>query len=172
MESQELTYLYIGPDDDARFDDWYKQVELIPCEERSEVTARGMILSAFEQERGARTQFSFIVCFDGENVVGMLKYTSDQTVTLGETLCIHYFAVMPSHQRRGIGQSLLKRLQELASGKQPIFACGVQEPAKRPLETAGFWILPKRWYGSEIHKWSDMPFHKNDDAPVPCDELE
>ena len=172
MESQELTYRYIGLDDDAPFDNWYKQVELIPCEEWSEVTARGMILSAFEQEHEDRTHFSFILCLDGENVVGMLKYEKVQTVTLGETLAILYFAVMPSHQRRGIGQSLLKRLQELASGKQPIFTCGVQEPAKKPLKSVGFWLLPKRWCGKEFHKWSDMLIHKNDDAPVSCDELE
>jgi len=173
MMSQELTYRHIGPDDDAPFDNWYNQIKATPCTETSDVKARGMIEAACKQEcehPGHRTNASFVVCLDREKLVGMLKYEIGMKPY--KFICIGYFAVMPLYQGRGIGQRLLKELQEVSAGRYPLFAGPVEKPAVKRLKSANFQTLPRlREGGHTVYKWTDIPVHMNTAMPFPEDDL-
>ena len=98
--------------------------------------AARMIVSSLEVELLVGTQFQRILCFDGEFPVGLLKYL---VVDNGRRIELHYFAVLSSHQRRGIGTSLLDQIKAKASGRASIFASGIFDPAHIPLQRAGSW---------------------------------
>jgi GNAT superfamily N-acetyltransferase len=108
---------------------------------------------------------NLIVCRDGDNLVGLLRYTEPDD-TGCERIEIIQLAVLPSHQKRGIGSTLIEMLKEKGRRRVPIFASwGVLPPAIAPLTRAGFWPIKVRRDGV-IYKWSDLPEHKNDRLAV------
>src|SRR5579871_2877830 len=96
--------------------------------------APNMIVGTLEQEVNFGSHFRLILCLEGKNIVGLLKYAlADE----GRRIEIHHFAVLPSHQRRRIGAALLDKIKEKATGQASIFASGINEPAHFPLQRAG-----------------------------------
>ena len=104
-----------------------------------------------------------IWCFDGVKPVGLLTYTEEEEAIL--PFCfIFTFAVLPSHQKRGIGAALLEQVKDVARGRLPIIVRGINDVAIPRLIAAGFWEIPG-FTRNRRFKWSDLPEQQNNDTP-------
>lgn len=156
-----------GPFDRARMTAWADAVKrAYPEYHRMDDAAANMIVGTLEQEILYGTSFRLILCFEGENLVGLLKYLEADE---GRRIELHHFAVLPSSQRRGIGSALLNEIKAKAIGRASIFASGINDPAHLPLQRAGFWRAKKRM-GEHAYKWSDLPGQQNDATPEADDD--
>lgn len=148
-----------GVPDKEQAKQWAKEIEREHSDyNRTEDTAANQIVGALKMCLGG---FQLFICFDGEKPAGLLAYKIEDEP---DRIELFNFAVLPAYQRRGIGVELLRQVQGIASGRRPIFASGINAPAFRPLERAGFWRVKGRFSGAS-YKWSDLPAHKNDDTP-------
>lgn len=102
-----------------------------------------------------------IFCFDGNDLAGIVGYSHNG----GEKINLFTLAVLPKHQRNGIGSRLLAMVKDKARGRATIFsASGVLDPAHETLKRAGFWPITNS-RGEIIYKWSDLPEQQNDRLP-------
>ena len=131
-----------------------------PDHHRTKDTAAAQIVGSLTMTLGG---FDLFLCLDGGKLVGLLAYKVTEEP---ERIEQFNFAVLPNYQRRGIGSALLERVKGVASGRVPIFASGINDPAFGRLKKAGFWRAKDRSGGNVTYKWSDLQRHRNDDTPI------
>lgn len=114
------------------------------------------------------TDAELIWCIDSGRPVGLVAYTLENETT--PPFCFIYtLAVLPSHQRRGIGTALLEGVKEVVRGRLPIIVRGINDVAIPRLMAAGFWEI-SGFTRNRRFKWSDLPEHQNNNAPWPSDD--